>query len=134
MQVNNYLNINQAAEQFLNTKVKDAETVTGHEGLSFQDILRSKAEIPEADEAKLRFSKHATSRLEDRNITMTNEQLERLNEGTMRAEQKGIHDSLVMIDSLAFIVNVPNRTVVTAIDQTEAKDNIFTNIDGAVIA
>jgi len=39
-----------------------------------------------------------------------------------------------MVDSLAFIVNIPNQTVVTAMDQMDAKDNIFTNIDGAVIA
>ena len=42
-------------------------------------------------------------------------------------------ESLVIVDSLAFIVNVPNRTVVTAMDRTESDDNIYTNIDGAVI-
>jgi flagellar operon protein len=52
-----------------------------------------------------------------------------------QASKKGIQDSLILVDSLAFIVNVPNRTVVTAMDQTETTDNnVFTNIDGAVIA
>ena len=46
---------------------------------------------------------------------------------------KGINESLVLVDSLAFIVNVPNKTVVTAMDQTETQSNVFTNIDGAVI-
>jgi flagellar operon protein len=50
-----------------------------------------------------------------------------------QAKNKGINESLVLVDSLAFIVNVPNRTVVTAMDQTETQSNIFTNIDGAVI-
>ena len=132
MQVNNYLNINQAAEQFLNTKNADRESKT-QTGLSFQDILTGKTLGAKPSE-EIRFSKHASSRLEDRNITMTEEQIERLNEGTARAREKGIRDSLVMVDSLAFIVNVPNSTVVTAMDQTDANENIFTNIDGAVIA
>ena len=50
-----------------------------------------------------------------------------------KASEKGIKESLVLMDSLAFIVNVPNKTVVTAMDQGESGDNIFTNIDGAVI-
>lgn len=132
MQVNNYININQAAEQFLNQKQTDTKQVDN--GLSFPDILsRKTAGIPQAS-SELKFSKHASSRLEDRKITMTDEQLARLNEGTDRAQEKGIKDSLVMVDSLAFIVNIPNRTVVTAMDQTDANENIFTNIDGAVIA
>ena len=50
-----------------------------------------------------------------------------------KAGEKGIRESLVIVDSLAFIVNVPSRTVVTAMDRTESDDNIYTNIDGAVI-
>ena len=72
-------------------------------------------------------------RLADRNIELSDSQLERLESGTRKAEQKGIRDSLVIVDSLAFIVNVPNQTVVTAMDSTETKENIFTNINGAVI-
>lgn len=131
MQINNYLNINQAAEQLLNNK---PVSKTEQSGLSFQDILKSKSFGTESKEISLRFSKHAASRLEERDITMSDEQIARLNEGTARAQEKGIKDSLVMVDSLAFIVNIPNQTVVTAMDQMDAKDNIFTNIDGAVIA
>ena len=69
----------------------------------------------------------------DRNISLTKEQLDRLEQGTKKADEKGIRESLVIVDSLAFIVNVPNRTVVTAMDRTESDDNIYTNIDGAVI-
>ena len=82
----------------------------------------------------LKFSKHASQRLQTRSISLSGEQLSRLNEGAMRAGEKGIKDSLVLVDSYAFIVNVPNRTVVTAMDQGESKENAFTNIDGAVIA
>ena len=59
--------------------------------------------------------------------------MERLTEGTAKAQQKGIKDSLVIVDDLAFIVNIPNNTVVTAMDQNDTAENIFTNIDGAVI-
>lgn len=68
-----------------------------------------------------------------RNINLTDEQNNRLRSGVQKASEKGINESLVIVDSLAFIVNVPNKTVVTAMDQKEAADNIFTNIDGAVI-
>ncbi|MCR4595384.1 MAG: flagellar protein [Lachnospiraceae bacterium] len=134
MQVQNYININQAAEQLLNNPKTGSSTETTVNGLSFQDIFQAKAGATAAPEISLKFSKHAAGRLEDRNIRMTERQMERLTEGTVRAQMKGIKDSLVMVDSLAFIVNVPNQTVVTAMDQTETDDNIFTNIDGAVIA
>ena len=64
---------------------------------------------------------------------MTEAQNARLEDGVNKALEKGINDSLVLVDSLAFIVNVPNKTVVTAMDQTETDSNVFTNIDGAVI-
>ena len=82
---------------------------------------------------ELKFSKHAAGRLADRNIELSTKQLERLNDGVRKAGQRGIKDSLVIVDSLAFIVNVPNQTVVTAMDSTETNDNVFTNINGAVI-
>lgn len=87
----------------------------------------------EVFESKLKFSKHAGERLADRNINLTDEQLERLAAGTRKADEKGINESLVLVDDMAFIVNVKNNTVITAMEQNENKDNIFTNIDGAVI-
>jgi len=95
--------------------------------VSFQEILNQKTG------ADVKFSKHATNRLADRNINLTGEQMQRLNAGTRKAGAKGIQESLVLIDELAFIVNVPNNTVITAMDQEETNANVFTNIDGAVI-
>ncbi len=105
-----------------------SQGLTG-EGVSFQEVLQSRVR---ADD-NLRFSKHASARLEQRGIDLTDGQLERLMDGTRRAGQKGIRDSLVIVDELAFIVNIPNSTVVTAMDSKDAVENIFTNIDGAVI-
>lgn len=72
-------------------------------------------------------------RLEQRDIALSADQSQRLEAGVAKASEKGIKESLVIVDSLAFIVNVPNQTVVTAMDQTESDENVFTNIDGAVI-
>ena len=82
---------------------------------------------------ELKFSKHAVNRLKQRDITLSAEQKSRLENGVKKASEKGINESLIMIDSLAFIVNIPNKTVITAMDQMESDDSIFTNIDGAVI-
>ncbi len=81
----------------------------------------------------LKFSKHASKRLDERNLNLTKEQAKRLNDGVMRASKKGIRDSLMIMDSMALIVNIPSNTVVTAINREESMDKIFTNIDGAVI-
>ena len=129
---NNYPSIEQVAEQLLNqpTSVKEQPKLNGQ---SFADIFRQKQSIDHLV-SPLRFSKHASVRLDDRNIELSNEQLDRLNEGAQKANAKGINESLVLVDELAFIVNIKNNTVITAMDQNEAKENVFTNIDGAVIA
>ena len=75
----------------------------------------------------------SVSLVKGQKINLSKEQSERLESGVQKASEKGIRESLVIVDSLAFIVNVPNKTVVTAMDRTESDDNIYTNIDGAVI-
>lgn len=118
-------------EQVTNQYLKGNQSVSAKEpALSFQEILKNKQ--TEAD-SQLKFSKHAASRLNDRQIDLTPDQMERLENGTKKASEKGINESLVLIDQLAFIVSVKNNTVITAMDSKEATDNIFTNIDGAVI-
>lgn len=79
------------------------------------------------------FSKHAAERLNGRNISMTADQLERVESAIDKAKEKGIKDSLVLVDNLALVVNIKNRTVITAMDENSRKENVFTNIDGAVI-
>lgn len=130
IQNSNFLTALQLQEQYRNTRSQTPgqENLTEN-GLSFQDILRNKKEETEA----LKFSKHASIRLEQRGIQLTDGQMERLNNGTRQAGLKGIKDSLVIVDELAFIVNIPKNTVITALDSTETNSNVFTNIDGAVI-
>lgn len=134
IQSNGYLSIEQLTDQYLSQTPK-AEGRENPNRLSFQDILRQKEmESGSLSVGELKFSKHAMNRLKDRNIELNTEQLKRLDDGARRAEQKGIRDSLVLVDQWAFIVNVPNQTVVTAMDSRLTDENIFTNINGAVIA
>lgn len=130
IQNSNFLSIEQLQDQYLNQKMKEPKITTS--GLTFQDILKQTAMVQERPE-QVKFSKHAAGRLSERDIELTNHQLKRLNEGTQKASEKGIKESLVIVDSLSFIVNIPNNTVITAMDQQESKDNIYTNIDGAVV-
>ena len=109
---------------------KYASGAIQNDAISFQSILSGK----QAETESLKFSKHASERLDNRSIDLTVEIADRLSEGAKRAEEKGIKDSLVVVDSYAFIVNIPSHTVVTAMDRNETEDHTFTNIDGAVIA
>lgn len=128
---NSFTSIEQVANQYLNQPREVSQKQDGA-GVSFEDIL--KRQIGATDKTQeLKFSKHATQRLDQRDIALSPDQSQRLEAGVQKASEKGIKESLVIVDSLAFIVNVPNQTVVTAMDQTESMDNVFTNIDGAVI-
>lgn len=125
---NQFSSIEQVTSQYLNNKT--VNNTSQSTDVSFEDVLRQTALERETG---LKFSKHASMRLNERDIILTQNQSTRLENGVDVASKKGINDSLVLVDNLAFIVNVPNKTVVTAMDQTETNSNVFTNIDGAVI-
>lgn len=129
IQNNGFLSIEQLQDQYFSQN-KSHPSVNGTQTKSFQEILETSQQ--KASE-EVKFSKHAAGRLADRNIELTKGQMERLQEGAQRAQQKGIKESLVIVDQLAFIVNIPNNTVVTAMNQNDAAENVFTNIDGAII-
>ena len=95
----------------------------------FESVLQKT--ISEKD--GLKFSKHAELRLQARNINLTAVQKEKMSAAVAKAEAKGVKDSLVLMDNLAFVVNIRNKTVITAANNNELKENVFTNIDGAVI-
>src|SRR5579871_2545157 len=80
-------------------------------GPSFGDVLRSEL----AGSAPLRFSGHALERLERRGITVDQATMSRLSDGVGKAAAKGSRQSLVLVDQTAFVVSVPNRTVITAV-------------------
>ena len=120
--------IEQAASEYLE---KSQSSEAGPQGRkSFADVFEQK----KTENSELKFSKHATNRLSERNIELSDKMIDRLSAGMQAAGQKGINESLVMVDQLAFIVNVKNQTVITALDKNDSNGNVFTNIDGAVIA
>ena len=129
IQNNVFLSIEELQDRYLRQN-KGAVPAINTDGKSFQEILESRQA---KGTEEVRFSKHAAGRLADRKIELTSSQLERLNDGAQKAQQKGIRESLVIVDQLAFIVNIPNSTVVTAMNQGDTAESIFTNIDGAVI-
>ncbi len=97
-------------------------------GPSFASVLGATAQQP------VKFSAHALQRVERRGIDTSPATLARLGDGLDRAAAKGARASVVFVDATAFVVSVPNRTVITAVDRDHMKQQVFTNIDSAVIA
>ncbi len=103
------------------------EGVKNNQG--FREILKASIESTK----DIKFSKHAARRMQERNIKLSNVQLYKMENALEKAQIKGAKDSLLLMGNTAFIVNVPSRTIVTAIDNVDTQDNVFTNIDSAII-
>ncbi|MCA0384181.1 MAG: flagellar protein [Firmicutes bacterium] len=97
-------------------------------GPSFNDVL-NKIQSGEG----VKFSKHAIDRLNSRNIALSEEELGRISNGMDKAKSKGVRDALIMMDNKVFVASVSNKTIITAAMDEQLKENVFTNIDGAVI-
>lgn len=92
--------------------------------VSFETVLQQKM---------LKFSNHAAKRLEQRGIELGSRELEQISSAVDKAAAKGSKESLILMKDMALIVSVQNRTVVTAMDGNSMKDNVFTQIDSAII-
>ncbi|RMF47288.1 MAG: hypothetical protein D6751_03110 [Deltaproteobacteria bacterium] len=108
---------------------RTGQTVTTGQPDRFDQLLRQKL-----DTGQLKFSRHASERMQQRGLRLDPGQTTRLEQAMTRLEDKGGKDSLVLLDNLALVVSVDNSTVVTIADRQQMKENIFTNIDSAVIA
>lgn len=95
---------------------------------AFNDVLNR---IKDND--KVKFSKHAMDRLSMRNIDLSDQELTRIQDGVGKAKNKGVKEALIMMDNKVFIASVKNNTIITAAIDEQLKENVFTNIDGAVI-
>jgi flagellar operon protein len=91
---------------------------------SFQDVFR---------DSIVRVSHHAGVRLAQRGIELKAEQMDKIHSAIEKAAAKGAKESLILMDNMAMIVNVKSKTIVTAMDGAAMKDNVFTQIDSAVI-
>ena len=97
-------------------------------GEAFQAVLEQKLHVP-----GLKFSQHAQKRISNSNIRLDKGQLRQLEEAVEKARSKAARDALVLMEDLAFVVSVKNNTVITVVDGQRVKENVFTNIDSAVI-
>lgn len=123
---NYYANVGRISSQKKTDLSKKTES---NQVESFDQILKSKTE----QKLNVTFSKHAKDRLKSRDIRLTNMQKEKISMAVQRAKNKGVRDSLILMDDMAFVVSIKNNTVITAVNDSEFKENVFTNIDGAVI-
>jgi flagellar operon protein len=98
---------------------------------SFRDVLRT-TQAP-AVAQPLKFSAHAQQRLESRNISLSTDDVAKMNAMADKAAAKGAKQSLFMMRDVAMVVSITNRTVITAVDQSSMKENVFTNIDSAAV-
>jgi flagellar operon protein len=113
---------NTRIQELVQTQVPKPTPKTGS-GPDFGTILQD----------RLKVSGHAQTRLQSRNIELEGEQWQRVMDGVDKAAEKGAKESLVMVDDVALVVSIKNRTVITAVDKANLKENVFTNIDSAVV-
>ena len=111
----------------LNNNIQPNQNIKKNENSNFKDLLNEKLN------EEVVFSKHANERIKERNIDISQEITEKLNQASLQAKDKGLKNVLVMIDNQAFILSTMNNKVITAVNSQDLKENIFTNIDGAVI-
>ena len=96
---------------------------------AFSQVLES--EVQRSKE--VRFSNHALERLDNRGIRLSAGDCARVERAVDQLAAKGARESVVILDRLALVVNVPNRTVITAVSQDDVQDQVFTNVDSAVV-
>ena len=122
----NQIRINQNQNQNQNRNLNNV----GNKKADFGTILQK--EIQKGQNIK--FSKHALERLEQRKIQLTTKEVDKIDNAINKAAEKGIKETLIIMNNKAFIASVPNRTVITAAADNQLKESVFTNIDGAIFA
>ena len=109
-------------------------------GASFKDALESLKSTKSISQdlavdniEPLKFSNHAISRMQNRGVRFDPAEIQKIESAVLKAKAKGAKETLVLSDKAAMIVSVKNNTVVTVLDKTSMKDNVFTNIDSTVV-
>lgn len=123
------INNNSVNRANLNVNTTERQKQIEKNSQRFHDIYQQEIN----QEKTIKISAHAKQRLTQRNIELSEKDLDALNRGMSQAEKKGSRESLLLYKDLAFIASVRNRTLITAVQQNETKENVFTNIDSAVI-
>ena len=118
----------QNANAVRNVPVSPARNASAPGQSAFGDMLQR-----EIQQRTVNFSKHALARAEERGIELTSDLMDKLADSVEKAHEKGAKNILAFSDSQAFIINIPYGRVITTMSGEEMKENIFTNIDGAVL-
>jgi flagellar operon protein len=128
MVINNLRNVDSIGK--IGQQPAEVRKPAAADGKNFESLLRGRLD----ELSGVKFSKHALDRMTERGISLSSRQIDRLNAAVEKAERKGLKESLVMVDDLALVVSVKNKTVITVTDRDGLRDNVFTNIDGAVFS
>lgn len=105
-----------------------SKTITKPEQ-SFRDHLQNATN----ESQELKISKHANERIQERNIHISDQEWQVVTDKVFEARSKGVNQPLVLMDQVALIVSAKNATVITAMERTETKGQLFTNIDGTIV-
>jgi flagellar operon protein len=109
---------------------KDSNKIEPRQGKdNFTSILKETIK----KESSFVISNHAAERLKDRNISLNESDMNKINEGINKADEKGAKESLILYKDLVLVASVKNRTIITAVDKDSSKGNVFTNIDSVVL-
>ena len=122
----NNIQIKRLESQIISSSQKNIQKKSSK---NFQEVLRN----AQKNSGEIKFSKHALNRMDNRNIKLDSNEMDRLKNGFDKAEEKGVKDALILMGDKAFIASIKNKTIITTVSQEQLKDNVFTNIDGAVI-
>lgn len=121
--------LNKINNNIISSGSQQTEKVTNKNNTaSFADVLAN-----QQNEMEVKFSGHAQERLKQQNITISSSDLSKINDAAKMAEKKGSKESLMLLRDLALVVNISNRTIITAVDKERQKDKVFTNIDSTII-
>lgn len=125
----NNMSVRQLENRLIQSSKKHNKNYVKANKKSFDEVL----ENINKDKSEIKFSKHATERLVNRNMNISQDEMKRLEKAFSKAEKKGVKDALILMDNKAFIANINNKTVITTVNKEQLEENVFTNIDGAVI-
>lgn len=107
---------------------RKSQTTNKTTATSFKDVLNRTVE-----DKSIKISNHAQQRLQQRNVVLNAQDMSKLESAIKSAELKGAKESVLFYKDTAFVTSIKNKTIITAVDSNSAEENIFTNIDSAVI-
>lgn len=124
----NKIDIRQLESRLINSSFQ-TEKIQKDTSKNFREIL----EKSQNKNDEIKFSKHVLERMDSRDIKLDLDEVNKLEKGFKKAEEKGIRDALIIVGNKGFIVSIENKTIITTVINEQLKENVFTNIDGAVI-